>query len=122
LYCGISWVKLNIVKFGSTDKATPYIALTAPSHNPKSVCNTKCLLIIHSSIFSVKLKNHVITDLLSIRTWLNIRVTTLFRCLLTQTASLSTQMLNINIFNTLVIDNRYHSPSERTNTFNVRSV
>src|SRR5690606_9588934 len=32
-----------------------------------------------------------------------------------------TQMLNINIFNTLVIDNGYHSPSEPTNTFNVRS-
>src|SRR5699024_12411478 len=90
LYCGNSCVKSNTFTSGSTDKATPYIALTAPSTKPKSVCNTNKLLIICYP--QINFQNQKTTSLYNIRTWLNIRVTTLFRYLLTQITSSSTQM------------------------------
>src|SRR5699024_11835137 len=73
LYGVISWVKSNTFKSGFTDNATPYIELTAPSTKPKSVCNTKCLLILIPPLFiinsSYKLKKQTITFINTILTF-----------------------------------------------------
>lgn len=41
---GISWVRSWIDSVSSTLRATPYMAATAPSTSPKSVCSTSFAL------------------------------------------------------------------------------